>query len=475
MRRVALYALLAVAAVASIVVVGCGGGGDGGDRYKVAVTFDTAKGVVPGQLVKVAGVRAGKIEDVSLAAHNKARIDLEVDQKFAPFRADATCRILPEGLISENYVECDTGSATKGELKADRTGTPAVPLAQTTAPVSLQDVLNTFDMPTDQRLRMLFNELGLGTAGRSGDINAILRRANPSLTQARQVLGTISDQRREIADAVGQTDAVLAKLGEDSESVRAFVARASETVQVTANHRGALGEAIRRLPATLDSVRGGLRSLDTATANGGPLLDDLKASAPALVRVTESLPDFAREGRPAVRSLSATAKVGRRTLKPLLPVVRSFADVAETARPFSTNLGDTMVSLRDRGGWEGVLRTAYSLATSTGIYDETSHYFSLYAGIAPQCFLPQHITPVRGCSHAYSAPGRGQIPINDPNSVPSQASTLVKALGPDAPDHPELKSPLLAPLRKMVFPKGESQGRRLDKKNAERVLEYLLK
>ena len=214
-------------------MVGCGG--DGGDRYKVAVTFDTAKGVVPGQLVKVAGVRAGKIADVDLAPGNKARMELEVDSKFAPFRADASCRILPEGLISENYVECDTGSPAKPELGADKAGTPVVPVEQTTAPVSLQDVLNTFDMPTDQRLRMLLNELGIGTAGRGGDINAILRRANPSLTQARQVLRTLSDQRREIADAVGQTDAVLARLGDDSESVRSFVARA---VGHGAGHRG---------------------------------------------------------------------------------------------------------------------------------------------------------------------------------------------------------------------------------------------
>jgi phospholipid/cholesterol/gamma-HCH transport system substrate-binding protein len=472
-RRIALIVGLAAAVVCGVLVVGCGGGGD--DRYKFAVTFDTAKGVVPGQLVKVAGVRAGKVDAVDLAPGNKARMELEVDSKFGPFRSDARCRILPEGLISENYVECNTGSPAKPALPADRTGIPAVPVGQTTAPVSLQDVLNTFDLPTDQRLRMLLNNLGLGTAGRGGDINAILRRANPSLTQARRVLQTLSDQRREVANAVGQTDAVLAELGGNDGSVRQFVDRAAVVTETTAAHRGALEEAVKRLPATLDAARGGLRSLDAATAGGGPLLDDLKASAPALLRVTKALPDFAREGRPAVRSLVATSKVGRRALEPLLPVTKSFGQLATISGPFAKNLGATTVSLRDRGGWEGVLRTAYSLATSTAIYDDTSHYFSLFTDISPQCFVPQHITPVPGCSHAYNAPGKGQIPINDPAYTGAQAKALVEALGPGAPDDPALKSPLLAPLRKMIFPKGQSRGRRTDVKSAERVLDFLLK
>src|SRR5687768_3689159 len=74
--------------------------------FRVEAVFDTAKGMVPGQTVKIAGVAVGKVRDVRIVPGPKALLSLEIEGRFAPFHADATCRILPEGLITENYVEC---------------------------------------------------------------------------------------------------------------------------------------------------------------------------------------------------------------------------------------------------------------------------------------------------------------------------------------------------------------------------------
>jgi len=49
------------------------------------------RGLIPGQLVEVAGARVGKIDNVTLTGDYKARIQMTVDKRFAPFRADATC------------------------------------------------------------------------------------------------------------------------------------------------------------------------------------------------------------------------------------------------------------------------------------------------------------------------------------------------------------------------------------------------
>ena len=52
----------------------------------------------------------GRVERIDLAPGPKARMELSVERRFAPFRADARCSIRPEGLISENFVQCDPGS-----------------------------------------------------------------------------------------------------------------------------------------------------------------------------------------------------------------------------------------------------------------------------------------------------------------------------------------------------------------------------
>src|SRR5215212_9814957 len=97
-----IAALGAICAVAAILILSSGEQDAG---YRVDVVFDTAKGIVPGQLVKVAGTRVGTVEDVNLTPDRKARLSLSMTSGPKPFRSDASCQILPEGFISENFVE----------------------------------------------------------------------------------------------------------------------------------------------------------------------------------------------------------------------------------------------------------------------------------------------------------------------------------------------------------------------------------
>src|SRR5882762_9831153 len=174
MRRMGIaIALLAAAGVATA-LVGAGATGS----YRVAAIFDTAKGIVPGQQVKIAGAVVGTVDGVQLAPGPKARIVMNIDSRFEPFHQNATCTILPEGLISENFVDCNPGSLQLPALLRGEGRIPTVPLHQTTVPTSLQDMLDVFSMPTDERLRVFINEMGIATAGRGQDLNALFLRAN---------------------------------------------------------------------------------------------------------------------------------------------------------------------------------------------------------------------------------------------------------------------------------------------------------
>src|SRR5260370_41559639 len=90
----ALLALLAVAIATSA------GSAAGSSSYRVDAIFDNAKGLIAGQLVKIAGVRVGTVDGVTLTPDYKARIELTLDRRFAPFHADAACPIQPAGLIA---------------------------------------------------------------------------------------------------------------------------------------------------------------------------------------------------------------------------------------------------------------------------------------------------------------------------------------------------------------------------------------
>jgi virulence factor Mce-like protein len=407
-RALTIGALIACSGLA-LVVLRAGTGGD----YRVDAVFDTADGIVPGQVVKIAGTKVGSVHAVRLTSGLKARIELQVDRRFAPFHADASCHILPESLISENYVECDPGTTGAPLEGAGAGGVPTVPITRTTEPVGLQDVLDIFALPTSDRLRVMFNELGIATAGEGGDINAILRRANPALGQARRVLTIVAAQRLQVATAVGQTDQVVAELAGRNRQVRSFVDNAAAVLQTTALHRASLGEGVRRLPALLASTRSSFRALNALAVSAPPLLADLRASAPALTTLTSTLPAFVSAATPATRALGSAAAEGIPAARAARPVVADLATFTSLARPTSKLLDQLLVSLRDRGAIESLLKFAYSLSTVGGSYDSLAHLATI-AFVIPPCISDQSYP---GCDANFHRP---PVAARDSNGAPAR-------------------------------------------------------
>jgi ABC-type transporter Mla subunit MlaD len=94
MRRVlGIGAVLAAATV--VVILASGAGSASGQTYWVEL--DNAFGLVTGADVKVAGVRAGKIQAFKLDRRNyHARVEISLDQQgFDRLRSDAFCRAGP--------------------------------------------------------------------------------------------------------------------------------------------------------------------------------------------------------------------------------------------------------------------------------------------------------------------------------------------------------------------------------------------
>src|SRR5260370_6531469 len=92
----ALLALLAVAIATSA------GSAAGSSSYRVDAIFDNAKGLIAGQLVKIAGVRVGAVDCLTLTPDYKARIELTLDPRVAAFLADEAGPRPPEGLIADD-------------------------------------------------------------------------------------------------------------------------------------------------------------------------------------------------------------------------------------------------------------------------------------------------------------------------------------------------------------------------------------
>ena len=140
-----LLVTVAVGLLVGVLVAAAGGGEDDG-TYRVRAVFDNASFVIPGEDVKVAGVKVGTIDDVDVTEENKAAVVLRIDDPaFTPFRNDAHCQIRLQSLIGEQYIECEpTQQRKEGEQvppelpkidAGDGEGQYLLPVEHTTTPV----------------------------------------------------------------------------------------------------------------------------------------------------------------------------------------------------------------------------------------------------------------------------------------------------------------------------------------------------
>src|SRR3954470_8122006 len=162
MRRLASIVLLVIA-VPAILVLALGASDSTSGSYQVRAIFDNASFAVPGEDVKVAGVKVGKVDSLAVQ-DKKAAVTLDITEPgFSPFHEDSHCSIRPQSLIGDRYVECTPGTAASPELPAIPDGQPGagahlVALDHTSSPVDVDLINSIMRLPYRQRFAIIINE-----------------------------------------------------------------------------------------------------------------------------------------------------------------------------------------------------------------------------------------------------------------------------------------------------------------------------
>jgi ABC-type transporter Mla subunit MlaD len=452
MRRLISIAL-ALAAAGALTAALLSASAQGSSTANFNVVFDDARGLVSGQLVKVAGAKAGSIQNVTVVKQGsgastsyKAKVEATIDSKFMPFRANATCTIRPEGLIAENYVQCDPGTASAPILKSRGGQPPTVPVKNTSEPVSLLDLFNIFNVPTRERFALILDELGIGTSARGQDFNDILYRANPTLRVARQVIDILVGQKTQLAALLDATNTIAQQASTHTGAVQNFLQQASTLSTTTAQHRSNLALAIHRLPGLLAAAQPSLKQLDVVAREGTPLVQQLGVAAPYLNQASLDLGPFVTAAKPGLSKLSQALTKAIPALKhttPLTKALRSYTDKSLSKTKLS---GKLFTSLQQSGFGENFLSIIYYVAAATARFDSISHLLSFATVNLGPC-LNYATTPVPGCSANYgSAPAssalahsahsaRGRASRTQASSAPA-SNTSTSSAGPSGSSAP---------------------------------------
>jgi ABC-type transporter Mla subunit MlaD len=380
MRRL-IYICLFVAIVPWIVIgiVREATDDDTNDHYFVRAIFDNASSIVSGEDVKVAGVPVGVVSSMDVTDDNKAAITLQInDERFTPFKTDATCTIRLQGLIGERFVECEPGSAGAQQLAkvehGDGKGERLLSVDHNSAPVDIDLLNDILRLPYRQRLAILLSELGVGLAGRGGDLNEVIHRANPALKETDDVLAVLAQQNHVLARLARDSDQALGPIAREREHFANFIESANKTGEATAERATDQRRTLQLLPETLRQLRLLMVDLESLADQGTPLLTDVNASAPDLGRLIKAQGTLAQASNKAFPSLGDALEEGRPALIRARPLIQDLSKLGTEIGPTANNLDLLTKSLDKTGAVDRINDFLYYLTLSINGYDSLGHY-----------------------------------------------------------------------------------------------------
>jgi phospholipid/cholesterol/gamma-HCH transport system substrate-binding protein len=398
-RALAITVVLTAAAVIAFLAIRSGGSGS--PTYWVEL--DNAFGLTSGADVKVAGVRAGKIDGFKLDTKTYyAKVQIELSQQgFDRFRSDVFCESRPQSLIGEYFLDCQPGAHGK-LLRSGAT----IPVSHTSTTIAPDLIADTLRVPEQERLRIIINELGAGVAGNGQNLNDAIRRAVPALTQTDRVLAILAQQNKVIANLVHDGDTVVTALSNNRRNVGRFVTTARNTAEASAARRAALAATFRKLPAFLAELRPAMAALGQTAVSQTGALRNLDAESGQLNTFLKLLGPFADASRPALRTLADASRVGRFAVKTATPVVDLLNQFATTSPEVSANLRIILEHLDDPShavetdkragpqhtdgrqnytGLEALLQYVYDQSQAANVYDGVEYILKIAGFADPDC------------------------------------------------------------------------------------------
>jgi len=405
MKRALAGGLLLLAA---LVVLLLGTGASGGGDYRVRAIFDSASFIVPGEDVKVAGVKVGAIESLDVTPDNKAAIVLRIDDPaFQDFKQDAHCTIRLQSLIGEKFVACEP-TLPKGAdtppapslhkiQRGPGTGEYLLPVTNTSSPVDIDLLANIMRLPERQRFAIIINELGVGLTGDGQELNTVIRRADPTLYQFDQVLGILAAQNKTLARLATESDAALAPVAQQSRSISDFIDKAGATAAATAARGDAMEQSFAKLPAFLQQLDPTVKRLREFAAAGTPVMTNLRAAAPSVNTVFRQLGPFSQAALPTFRTLGNLADTGRQALPAAEPIIRDIHSFAQEAKPFASVLARGVTSLQGQHGIQRLLDVILFTAGTVNGFDSIGHFARTYLATVPFACLAYSVTQTGDC------------------------------------------------------------------------------
>ena len=213
--------------------------------------FEDATGLMPGDDVRIAGVRVGEVEAVDVVQGERralARVTFTVDSDRS-IATSTRAMIRYRNLVGQRYVALAEGAGSGRPLTEDGT----LPLRQTQSALDLTVLFNGFKPlfaalnPED--VNSFAMEIIKTLQGEAGNVNSLLS-STASLTS------TLADRDAVIGRTIENLNTVLETVDERDEQLSTLLAELQRFVSGLAEDREAIGASLTNIAGLADSTAG---------------------------------------------------------------------------------------------------------------------------------------------------------------------------------------------------------------------------
>jgi virulence factor Mce-like protein len=269
--------------------------------YKLSAEVPNANSMVPGNEVRIGGVRVGQIKAIEPQSHDdgtvSAKVDMELNQDLEELPEDSTVVVRARSALGLKYLEIQRGDSDEGFAPG-----ATMPLsAATPEPVEIDEVFNTFDDPTRSAIQLNLLEFGNALAGRGSALNAVIGELGPLVERLEPVMANLASPSTGLSQFVSGLSAAAAEAAPVAEIQGQLFVDLETTFEAFADvSRPYIQEAISKGPETEDVAIATLPSIRPFLANTAKLFGELRPGFRA----------FAPRSKPAGQAIS----LGRKAL-----------------------------------------------------------------------------------------------------------------------------------------------------------------
>jgi virulence factor Mce-like protein len=271
--------------------------------YRLSAQVPNAAQLVPGNEVRISGVRVGVVDAMEPVAHrdgsSTARLDLTLDDVVEPLPTDSTVVVRTQSALGLKYLEIVKGTSADGYPEGS-----VLPLsAARPEPVDIDEVLNVFDEPTRRAIQSNLVEFGNAVAARGPALNSAIGDLAPLVRRLEPVMRVVGAPRTRLEGFVAALRETLDELAPVADVQARLVASLDTTFGAFASvARPYIQDAISKSPPTLDTAISSLPTIRPFLTHGATLFETLR---PGTLSLRQTAPTLARavvDGIPALRA-----------------------------------------------------------------------------------------------------------------------------------------------------------------------------